>query len=406
MPDPNQVAATETPAGDPAAPAEGTPAATEPTPTTGDPLAVPEDDTPKKKAPKRKPKFVPIAVTLPPAVSDDDSPPTLLGDVTVPADQRCTIELIGGESAVPGAYGFVMKPASDPSVRRWQVQLLENPKDPNPAKAVEFEVRDDKLWFRWVTDALNRARSEYIRNCALRVTVDRDTKYFMLRKPLEQPSISAKFDEAVAISWDIPYAPDAKAMFVEFAFPEQVFTDYSFEPRDRLMARRETTWAAFGSNKDQQGFRFKLDTQTTDEQPNKVNIMITPFFKVGDDASATKLTQSSWNHADGHAPTAVSAILKKLQQEKSENSGTKPQPNRNTRTRHNPQMASNHKHHEENVKKLERELETAQLVVKQFAAMDAIKSNMVGRGFIEVRLIIEIDEEPITIAVSSLPVSN
>lgn len=194
---------------------------------------------------------LPTEVDLPPLGDDEAAQPTLdVAAIPAPVARQLRIRLLGGEFAAGRSTQFALRAATEPHAASWTV-LLEN-RDEDEAEGVAIarvSVEDSRLRFAWESAASAREQATCLRNCVLRLGVQRHVHDVRLRTAVEvEPLVVDLKRPKVDERWNLDAAPDPRQVRFEVTQLEDPFpNNYNLDPVEPIPADDEKVLVKVGA---------------------------------------------------------------------------------------------------------------------------------------------------------------
>lgn len=157
-----------------------------------------------------------------------DTKPVLLGPVKV-NDDPLGIFLTVPDVASPKSMSLNIE--RDQTGKRWEISYAGK-SDPQPSDfqpVAEIQLRDNELFFNWMTLESQDLNLNYLQNCLLDIKTPDEAKTILLRKPvIGQPIRLDEKRGSFKEKLDLQYLPKPESISVEFLelpkaqFPEQI----------------------------------------------------------------------------------------------------------------------------------------------------------------------------------------
>jgi len=221
------------------------PAAAEPLqdePAADDPPGdEPAEDKPQPKEPEKVDPFGELAAVAELQLLDamaeaNGQPPAAfpLGKLHLASNASWYIKLLGGGSALRGKQRFELKRGGDRT--SWMVRL-DSQTASGPTDVARIWHENDSLMFRWAKDAAADS-ANYLRNCALSIHVDNQSRLLRLSRPLDAEPLAIDLIKRVSISKIRgKYLPDPSKLRLEITDFEGEFPKHRLEPQRPITSK-------------------------------------------------------------------------------------------------------------------------------------------------------------------------
>jgi hypothetical protein len=287
--EPQPPAPSEEPAAAAPAPAEA-PAAEPKTETVAAAAAAPE---PAPPAPEKKPEppkpakqepfkeFAKDAIALPPLESGADAAslqPVSLAVVHDDPEAGCFLRLVGGETAHRARNVFTLEPdAQGFRNRAWTAFVGKGDAQSGAATPIaKLHLNEqDQLMFQWTPEATKEDTANYLRNCALNISIGSASKDVALRETTIVEPL-ALFDKPMKKEqYALEYPPNPDQLQVQITKLEGPLPEHNLTPPPTVAAVDGKAQIAFGKPPHQ-----ILLLEVRSDFKSKLELSIAPYLKV------------------------------------------------------------------------------------------------------------------------------